>query len=180
MKKNTDRQKPIIISLKKLQELNNLSAQDIHDMVEQQFPRDCPSISTIKSVFAEGSEEKHFNYDTSLKPILITLLGVNDKESYDPDNGEDYFEKQEAMKAVLDEKNRKIEELEDQINLLTKQNETLLQEKKYLKWHISDIRASRDKLFRSQMHLYALLEQLCHCNGIEATDFKDIQVDDMP
>lgn len=97
MKKITDRQKPIIISLKKLQELNNLSAQDIHDMVEQQFPRDCPSISTIKSVFAEGSEEKHFNYDTSLKPILITLFG-----------------------------------------------------------------------------------QLCHCKDIDATDFKDIKVDDMP
>lgn len=59
------------------------------------------SETTIKRVFAEGSEEQNFRYQDSIAPIADVLLDIYGEDS----DGED----SEALRRIIREKNKLIE-----------------------------------------------------------------------
>ena len=87
--------------LKDIKEEQGLSIQKIMAMLEEkgQFV----SESTLKKVFAEGSEEKTFRYQDTIAPIADVLLDVYGDDS----NLEDL----EGLRQIIREKNKLIEAL---------------------------------------------------------------------
>lgn len=85
--------------LKQIKEEQGLTVAKIIDLMEErgQFV----SETTIKRVFAEGSEEQNFRYQDSIAPIADVLLDIYGEDS----DGED----SEALRRIIREKNKLIE-----------------------------------------------------------------------
>lgn len=99
--------KEIIIKLKEVREERNLSYNDIVSLVEQNG--DYISRSTVQRVFADGSEGVSFRYDETIRPIANALLDIDNIEA------EDDMDTQ-AMKTLLQYKNQRIKDLEQQLD----------------------------------------------------------------
>lgn len=104
--------KDIIIKLKEVREEKKLSFQDIINLMEQNG--DYIAKSTLSRVFSDGSEELHFKYDETIRPIANALLDIDHIED---DDVLDVI----AMKTLLQYKDRRIKELEKQIQELETQ-----------------------------------------------------------
>lgn len=99
----------IIRELKKVREENGLSYQKIVDMVAQNG--DYVSMSTVKKVFEEGSENFGYQYDNTIRPIASALLGI-----YSNTKSEASAAEADAMKAIIDYKSEKIYSLQQQLD----------------------------------------------------------------
>ena len=99
--------KDIIIKLKEVRTEKGLSYSDIIRTMEEKgiYP---VSSATLSRVFAEGSEEINFSYETTIRPIAEALLDI--EEIKDDDNMDI-----QAMKSLLKYKIQRMEELENQI-----------------------------------------------------------------
>lgn len=64
------------------------------------------SPSTVSRIFADGSENQSFRYD-SIRPIAQMLLGIDDLDEGDDD--------EKALKAIIQFKDSKIKELEEKL-----------------------------------------------------------------
>lgn len=95
--------KDIIIQLKEVREEKGYSYGDILALIEKNG--DFLSKSTIARVFSEGSEEKTFMYEETIRPIANALLDIENN-----DDGDDMDVR--AMKSLLRYKIKRIEELE--------------------------------------------------------------------
>lgn len=101
------KQRKLILLLKKVRIEKGLTYQEIEER--------CKSIgkyvssSTIKRVFAPGSEEQSFRY-SSIQPIVDVLLGVEYQQEE-----EDSESESEALRSVVEIKNHLIEQLESGI-----------------------------------------------------------------
>lgn len=95
--------KDIIIQLKKVREEKGLSYGKIIELMEKNG--DFTSKSTLSRLFAEGSENETFNYESTIRPVANALLDIEEIE--DDDNADTG-----AMKALLKYKIERIEELE--------------------------------------------------------------------
>lgn len=126
--------KEIIIKLKEVREERGLSFQNILDLMEQNG--DFLSKSTLSRVFADGSEEKHFKYEETIRPIAKVILDI---EHIEDDDTTDV----QAMKTILRYKMERITELEQQIAKLN-----LHLEKEQLKYH-EKLEKERDSFKRS-------------------------------
>lgn len=73
----------LILQLKQIRKERGLSYQDIMDLVKQSGGY--ISLSTVRRVFAEDSENKGFRYEDSIKPLVIALLDMNKP----PEHGDD-------------------------------------------------------------------------------------------
>lgn len=104
--------KDIIIKLKEVREEKKLSFQDIINLMEQNG--DYIAKSTLSRVFSDGSEELHFKYEETIRPIANALLDIDHIED---DDVLDVI----AMKTLLQYKDRRIKELEKQIQELEAQ-----------------------------------------------------------
>ena len=102
----------IIMKLKEVRAEKQLSLQDILNLMEQNG--DYSSKSTLSRIFADGSEEKHFKYDETIRPIAKVLLDI---ETIDADDTAD----EQAVKAILKYKIERIKELESQVRELKDQ-----------------------------------------------------------
>ena len=112
--------KEIVLRLKAVKEKDNLSISEIEERLESSGYN--LSDSTVRRVFRDNSEnDLGFTYAKVLKPIADVLL---DEESETPED-QSLFEKNEALHSIIKEKNRIIEGLQDQIEILTSQNEGL-------------------------------------------------------
>lgn len=85
--------------LKQIKEEQGLTVAKIIELMEDrgQFV----SETTIKRVFAEGSEEQNFRYQDSIAPIADVLLDIYGEDSDSEDS--------EAMRRIIREKNKLIE-----------------------------------------------------------------------
>ena len=101
--------KDIIIKLKEVREEKNLSFNDIISLMEKN--NDYIAKSTLSRVFAEGSEDLHFKYEETIRPIAKALLDI---EHIEDDDTMDI----QAMKSLLKYKIDRIKELENQIERL--------------------------------------------------------------
>lgn len=74
--------KELILTLKEVREARNLSFDKIIKMIEDN--KDVPvSKSTLSRLFADGSEDKNFNYDNVLRPVAKALLDIETIEADD-------------------------------------------------------------------------------------------------
>ena len=92
----------IIRNLKRVRNEDGLSISDIVNMCENNG--EAVSESTVKKVFADGSEAFSFNYESTLKPIINALLGDHEEA---PET--------EMMISVAEFKAAKIKDLETQM-----------------------------------------------------------------
>lgn len=86
----------LIRQLKTIRQEQNLTLQNICDMLDAANSH--VSMSTVKKVFAEGSENEHFRYHDTLQPIARVLLGV-----YGEDRGDSEIDALHAAIRVKDE-----------------------------------------------------------------------------
>ncbi len=97
----------IVTKLKKVREENGLSYQRIVELVEKNGSY--VSLSTVRRVFEDGSEAYGFQYENTLKPIADAVLGIySDSDDVTADEAD-------AMKAIIDYKADRIEQLEAQL-----------------------------------------------------------------
>lgn len=97
----------IILKLKEVRDEKGLSLNDILAMVEKN--KDYISRSSIQRVFADGSETLSFRYDDTIRPIANALLDIDTIEQDDDTDTQ-------AMKSLLQYKNQRIKELEQQLS----------------------------------------------------------------
>ena len=116
----------IIRNLKRVRNEDGLSISDIVNMCEENG--EAVSESTVKKVFADGSEAFSFNYESTLKPIINALLGDHEEA---PET--------EMMIFVAEFKAAKIKDLEVQ---MTRMEESYKRRIEFLKQQI-DIKDAR-------------------------------------
>lgn len=98
----------IISKVKKVRDDNGLTCQAICDLVQKNGGN--VSLSTVKRIFEDGSETYQFQYESTLKPVVDAILGI-----YDTDAKGATADEADAMKAIIDYKSDKIQELEVQL-----------------------------------------------------------------
>ena len=108
----TERKRELIIQLKQYREERGFSHKRIVDIVseyaEQNNTDDYVSLSTVKRVFRDGSEDDDsFNFDLTIRPIAAALLG---SESVSPKAHD-----KELSISLLRYKNERIQQLEKQL-----------------------------------------------------------------
>lgn len=94
----------IITQLKKVREENGYSYAKIQEMVEKNG--DYVSISTVKRVFEDGSESYGYQFENTLKPIAVAVLGINHETEVATVSEVD------ALKAIISYKSDRVTELE--------------------------------------------------------------------
>lgn len=133
--------KDIVLKLKAVREKEELSIHDIMDRLEATGAY--ISETTVRRVFRDNSEnELGFTYAKVLKPIADVMLG---EEADDPA----LLEKNGALHAIIREKNRAIESLQEKLDIATAQIETLNQ-------HYDNLRKECDlrlRFLRDQIEL---------------------------
>lgn len=92
----------IIRNLKRVRNENGLSISEIVNICEKNG--EAVSETTVKKVFADGSETFGFNYENTLKPIINALLGDHEETA-----------ETDMMISVAQYKEIKIRHLEEQL-----------------------------------------------------------------
>lgn len=151
--------KEIILKLKEVRLEKELSLNDIVDLVEKNG--DYISRSSVQRVFADGSEDATFKYDETIRPIANALLDIDRIET------EDDLDTQ-AFKILLQYKNQKIKELEQQLD------------KEKLKYH-EKLDKERDQ---SRKSIEFLKEQVAYKDKridllLESVDKKDKRLEEL-
>ena len=111
--------KDVILKLKAVKEEKKLSLDKILSLMEQNG--DYVSKTTLSRIFAKGSEDKSFRYEETLRPIANALLDIENEEEYDDADTKAYKSILKLKMSVIDENSRKIEELQDQLEEVAKQ-----------------------------------------------------------
>lgn len=113
----------IIRSLKAVQEKQNLSIPQIKSMLDATGAY--VSMTTLRRVFAEGSEENDsFNYETTLRPIAQVLL--HDRGHYTQD--EIVLAKYETYEAICRHKDEVINGLRKQLEAVREEHDARCKE----------------------------------------------------
>ena len=97
--------KDVILKLKEVKKEKNLSLDKIISLMEQNG--EFVSKSTLSRVFSDGSEDKGFRYEMTLRPIANALLDI---ETIEIDDDIDT----QAYKSILKLKKNLLEDLEKQ------------------------------------------------------------------
>ena len=107
----------VIIKLKEVKKEKGLSLDKILILMEKngQFL----SKSTLSRVFAEGSEDKSFRYDETLRPIANALLDIETIEEYDDTETQAFKSILKLKMSVIDENSKKIAELTEEIKAVS-------------------------------------------------------------
>ena len=116
----------IIRNLKRVRNENGLTISEIVNLCEKNG--EAVSETTVKKVFADGSETFGFNYENTLKPIVNALLGGHEETA-----------ETDMMISVAQYKEIKIKHLEAQ---LARQEESYKRRIEFLKKQI-DIKDDR-------------------------------------
>ena len=107
--------KKVLMLMKKVRIEKDLSYQDIVGLCTENG--DHVSLSTVKRVFSQGSEEMGFRYDTTLQPIVKVVLGLNEEDSgvgidaKEPGTASE----NDALRSLIDLKNQMVSNLNQAI-----------------------------------------------------------------
>ena len=159
--------KEIIEQLKEIKSQRGLSLDTIYKMMEDSGYS--ISKTTLSRLFGKGSEELGFNYDLTIKPLANVLLGVDHVE-------EDDIADVKAMKLLLQDKRRRIDDLEKQLAIEKEKYHDKLQKerdahaKEINDWkHQIELKDGRiDKLLDSNLEKDKLINSLmAKCDNCE-------------
>jgi hypothetical protein len=103
----------VILTLKEVREEKKLSFDKILDLMRQNG--DYLSKSTLSRVFANGSEDKTFRYEDTIRPIANALLDIETIEADDDIDTQAYKSILKLKKDLLFEYERQIAELKDEL-----------------------------------------------------------------
>ena len=101
-----EKTRKIIQELKKIRLENDYTLQRIQDMMEE--GGDFVSMTTLRRVFADGSEDVNFRYEDTIAPIAKVLI-IND-------DCHEEAERIQALESIIVLKNERIAELEKQLD----------------------------------------------------------------
>ena len=104
----------IILQLKQIRIERNLSLQDVHDLVTGSGGY--ISFTSVRRVFAEGSENQRFRYMDTIQPIVRGLLGVTEET---PENNDISANEIDTLKNVILLKDSIIQEQQKELEELT-------------------------------------------------------------
>ena len=135
-----DRISEIILQLKQIRKERDLSLQDVHDLIISSGRY--LSLSSVKRVFAEGSEELGFRYQDTIQPIVGALLGVTEET---PENNDITANEIDALKNVILLKDTIINELQTKNEALSLKTEKLESDSAY---NIEEARRKIDFLLK--------------------------------
>lgn len=130
--KNMTNTKDVILALKQVKEEKNLSLDKIITLIEE--TGGYVSKTTLSRVFAKGSEEQSFRYETTLRPIANALLDIETIEEDDNAEGKAYKSILKFKMAVIEENSRKIEDLQSSISEMKQEADAKLNNEK-MKFH---------------------------------------------
>ncbi len=135
----------IIAQLKKIKKTKGYTYQSIYEMIKKSGG--LVSMATIKRIFADGSEEKNFRYEDSIRPIVIALVGKEQKEPQEGQAMSIAEQEANALRAVALLKEDMIQELRDENQRLKEEYDIRL---KYIK----------EESTKKSEHIATLTEQL--------------------
>ena len=112
----------IISHLKAIKEDENLSCQEIFEMVEANG--DSVSLATIKRIFAAGSENQRFRYEDTVAPVARVLFGTRKPaEELSTDQVQGLQEVITVKQLIAEETAQQIAEKEHRIEDLTSERD---------------------------------------------------------
>jgi len=157
----------VILKLKEVKEEKDLSLDKILILMEESGQY--ISKSTLSRVFADGSEDKGFRYETTLRPIANALLDI---ENYEADDDADTLAMKSILKLkknIISEYTNQIRELKDDLNKMKlKHHEKLAHEtdkfQKSLDFAMHQIKLKDKRIDQLMDDNHRLLEQLLACN----------------
>lgn len=151
----------LIAQLKLVKQQSELTNQQIFEMAQAQHEAPAPSLRTIQSVFSDGSEDKAFVYDATLKALVIVL--VRDRKAKSEADALSI----DTLKILLDEKNARISmllaeidrlrEIADEVPLLQQQLQQANAAKEYVK---REHEADQQQIITMQAQMNQILEIL--------------------
>ena len=128
MKKAT---RKVILRLKEVREQKHLTYQEIVEICENN--NESVSISSVKRLFAKGSEDRSDYRRSTLEAIFHAVIGTDDielteaEEAAMTDAEKEVFTENSALKAMLEMERARIEALQQQIDELKREKENLEQ-----------------------------------------------------
>lgn len=144
-----ERIREIIIQLKQIRTERNLSLQDVHALVVEGGGD--LSLSSVKRVFAEGSEKQGFRYQDTIQPIVRALLSVTEET---PENNDVTANEIDALKNVVLLKDSIIRDLKTENEFLyEKNNKTETDAQLILSETKADYQRKIDQLLSQVEHL---------------------------
>ena len=117
----------VIITLKEVRKEKNLSFDKILDLMKENG--DFLSKSTLSRVFADGSEDKTFRYDDTIRPIAKALLDIENLEKDDDIDTQAYKAILKLKKDLLFEYEKQIADLKEEIKEVALREKTKYHEK---------------------------------------------------
>lgn len=124
--------KDVIMKLKEVKKERKLSLDNIINLMEEN--NEFVSKSTLSRIFSDGSEEKQFRYETTLRPIANALLDIETIEEDDDAEVKAYKSILKLKMAVIEENSQKIADLRDSINEIKESADAKLNREK-IKYH---------------------------------------------
>lgn len=128
MKKAT---RKVILRLKEVREQKHLTYQEIVEICENN--NESVSISSVKRLFAKGSEDRSDYRRSTLEAIFHAVIGTDDIELTEAEEAamteaeKEVFTENSALKAMLEMERARIEALLQQIDELKREKENLEQ-----------------------------------------------------
>ena len=113
----------IILQLKQIREERDLSLEDVHDLVIG--AGGYTSMSSVRRVFAKGSETQKFRYQDTIQPIVRGLLGVTEET---PEKNDITANEIDALKNVILLKDAMIAEMQKNMEAYSDQIAELVEE----------------------------------------------------
>lgn len=112
--------KPFVVKLKDVRETKRITYEEIVDGVEKNG--DSVSLSTVRKIFANGSEDEISVKWSTIQPVGYFLLGIDETETYNPANARMFHDQAEKLKTDVQERQKEIKHLDAQIEAEKKNN----------------------------------------------------------
>jgi uncharacterized protein with PIN domain len=126
-----ERTRKVILRLKEAREQKSLTYQEIVDICENN--NESVSLSSVKRLFAKGSEDRSDYRRYTLEAIFHAVIGTEDieltaaEEAAMTDAEKEVFTENSALKAMLEMERARIESMQQQIDELKRKKEDLEQ-----------------------------------------------------
>ena len=113
----------VLRQLRNMRKIKKMSYQSIVEATEA--IGEAVSLSSIRRVFDERFHADDFKYDTTLKPIVRVVMGIEPEFQEEPQSLPEAKANMEGLVAVVDFKDSTIERLQGELSKLQKWNKAL-------------------------------------------------------